>query len=155
MFNGFFPKCYLHINKCSFVQLLIPVVIPSVHWFLVEVNLKRWKVTVYDSMKGSFNDFNSNGRFEAFGRNLMRILDEIRYWEHLPKRRKRLQVMEFVEADVPQQNSSLGDCGVFLCMFMELLAWKDEDVAMEFPKDPEEGARNFRHRMASIFWGSV
>lgn len=85
----------------------------------------------------------------------MRILDDIRYWEHLPNKKKRAHPMEFLEADVPQQNGALGDCGVFLCMFMELLAWKDEEVAMEFPKDPKEGAHNFRHRMASIYWGSV
>ena len=73
-------------------------------------------------MKGNYESFKATGRFDAFGRNLLKLMEDTHYWDHFPAENKRVDMMEFVEALVPQQKGPLGDCGVFLCMFMEFLA---------------------------------
>ena len=116
---------------------------------MAEVNFKTWKVTIYDSMKGAFRRFGEGGQFNAFAKNLKKILDTTSYWDHFPKEKRRNDIMSFVEGEnVPQQTGPLGDCGIFLCMFMEKLA---SGLPLTLDKDAQQAAVAFRYRMARIF----
>ncbi|KAL4557974.1 hypothetical protein LXL04_036170 [Taraxacum kok-saghyz] len=85
-------------------RLFVPINIPDLHWFMAEVNLKTWKVTIYDSMKGAFRRFGEGGQFSAFATNLKKILENTSYWDHFPKEKRRNDIMSFVEGEnVPQQ----------------------------------------------------
>ncbi|KAL4578728.1 hypothetical protein LXL04_014859 [Taraxacum kok-saghyz] len=85
-------------------RLFVPINIPDLHWFMAEVNLKMWKVTIYDSMKGAFRRFGEGGE------------------------------------NVPQQTGPLGDCGIFLCMFMEKLA---SGLPLTLDRDAQQAAVAF------------
>ena len=56
-----------------------------------------------------------------------------------------------LEDNVPQQSNGLGDCVVFVCMFMEQLV--SRQPIHEF-MDPRNVALEFRQRMTKIYWGS-
>ena len=60
--------------------------------------------------------------------------------------------MQFIyEENVPQQSSHLGDCGVFVCMFMEQLV---SGQPIRELIDPKNADLEFRQWMAKYFWGS-
>ena len=128
--------------------------VPNAHWFLAQIDLVSWKVTIYDSAKycDYFRTFKEEETFHKFGQKLLRLLDTIFYWDHLPSTPRRTDVMEFVEAvDVPQQTGGLGDCGVFVCMFLEMLA---SGLPVKLQQPALEAAVGFRSRMCQIFWAT-
>ena len=60
--------------------------------------------------------------------------------------------MQFIyEENAPQQSSHLGDCSVFVCMFMEQLVSAQPIRELI---DPKNAALEFRQRMTKIYWGS-
>ncbi|CAH1442020.1 unnamed protein product [Lactuca virosa] len=84
--------------------VLIPINIPHMHWYLVDLDLLTWK--------------------------------------------KPIEV-EFIKAKhVPQQEKveegERGDCGVFVCMFMEMLA---SGVPVETSQSPIDTRFSYRNRM--------
>ncbi|CAH1434169.1 unnamed protein product [Lactuca virosa] len=69
---------------------------------------------------------------------------------------KKSTEVKFVKAKhVPQQEQveegERGDCGVFVCMFMEMLA---SGVPVETRQSPRDTGFTYRNRMAEIIWNS-
>ncbi|KAL4579390.1 hypothetical protein LXL04_015534 [Taraxacum kok-saghyz] len=92
-------------------------------------------------MRGAFTRFGEEGRFTAFAKNLKKIIDTTSYWDHFPKEKRRNGIMSFVEGEnVPQQTGPLGDCGIFLCMFMEKLA---SGLPLTLDRDAQQAAVAF------------
>ena len=134
----------------------MPINVVSNHWFLAVLDLKTWKVIVYDSRTRSnyFNLYKQDGQFKSMGESILSELDSISYWAHFPSGH-RPSVVEFVEADNPPQQqlkTSRGDCGVFVCMFMEMLA---SGVPVAIDTDSREMAFRYRNRMLEIIWETV
>ena len=124
------------------------------HWFLAELDLRTWKVNIYDSATSInyFEQYKSDGSFTKFGQSILKELEEIYYWDSFDLSAKKTHTPEFVKAkNAPQQEKDTirGDCGVFLCMFMEMLA---SNVPLKLNQSNRESAIMYRSRMANIIW---
>ena len=132
----------------------MPINVISSHWFLAVLDLNTWKVTVYDSQTSSnmFQVFNEKGHFKSVGQSILSELDDIDYWDDFPAGH-RPEMIEFVEAEnVPQQEADTGDCGVFTCLFMELLA---SGLPVQTHSSSREVGVSYRRRMLDILWATV
>nr|KAJ0215277.1 hypothetical protein LSAT_V11C300148050 [Lactuca sativa] len=122
------------------------------HWLFGELRLASMEVHIYDSLgRGAYEKFQSEGIFSKFERRVANYLDKIKYWAWRNIPRIPLNMQFIYEENVPQQSSHLGDCGVFLCMFMEQLV---SGQPIRVLIDPKNAALEFRLRMAKIIWGS-
>ncbi|KAL7604111.1 hypothetical protein Lser_V15G18458 [Lactuca serriola] len=122
------------------------------HWLFGELRLASMEVHIYDSLgRGAYEKFQSEGIFSKFERRVANYLDKIKYWARRNIPRIPLNMQFIYEENVPQQSSHLGDCGVFLCMFMEQLV---SGQPIRVLIDPKNAALEFRLRMAKIIWGS-
>ncbi|CAI9286148.1 unnamed protein product [Lactuca saligna] len=97
----------------------------------------------------------SGGSFKSLEDSILSELDHISYWAHFPNRQKPTEV-KFVKAKhVPQQEKvekgERGDCEVFVCMFMEMLA---SGVPVETRESPRGMGFTYHNRMAEIIWNS-
>ncbi|KAL7594372.1 hypothetical protein Lser_V15G27863 [Lactuca serriola] len=117
-----------------------------------ELRLTSMEVHIYDSLgRGAYEKFKSEGIFSKFERRVANNLDKIKYWARRNIPRIPLNMQFIYEENVPQQSSHLGDCGVFLCMFMEQLV-SGQPICVLI--DPKNATLEFRLRMAKIIWGS-
>ena len=128
--------------------------VPKQHWFLADFNLRSWKVTIYDSATtlGYFEKYQKDGTFTRFGQCILKELDEIFYWDTVAPSEKKTHIPEFVEGqDVPQQELAVsrGDCGVFVCMFLEMLV---SNVALRIDHTSAQSAIMYRTKMANCIW---
>ena len=122
------------------------------HWLFGELRLASMEVHIYDSLgRGAYEKFQSEGIFSKFERRVANYLDKIKYWARRNIPRIPLNMQFIYEENVPQQSSHLGDCGVFLCMFMEQLV---SGQPIRVLIDPKNAALEFRQRMSNFFWGS-
>nr|KAJ0197221.1 hypothetical protein LSAT_V11C700346700 [Lactuca sativa] len=103
--------------------VLLPIHSSPNHWLFGELRLASMEVHIYDSLgRGAYEKFQSKGIFSKFERRVANYLDKIKYWARRNIPRIPLNMQFIYEENVPQQSSHLGDCGVFLCMFMEQLS---------------------------------
>nr|KAJ0221974.1 hypothetical protein LSAT_V11C200066430 [Lactuca sativa] len=122
------------------------------HWLFGELRLESIEVHLYDSLgRGTFENFELDGTLSKFEAWVAKFLDKTNYWKrrNIPKR--PLNMTFTLEDSVPQQSSVLGDCVVFVCMFMEQLV--SGQPIHEF-MDPKNADLEFRQRMDKIYWGS-
>nr|KAJ0197811.1 hypothetical protein LSAT_V11C700362120 [Lactuca sativa] len=100
--------------------VLLPIYSSPNHWLFGELRLASMEVHIYDSLgRGAYEKFKSEGIFSKFERRVANYLDKIKYWARRNIPRIPLNMQFIYEENVPQQSSHLGDCGVFVCMFME------------------------------------
>ncbi|CAH1425933.1 unnamed protein product [Lactuca virosa] len=80
-------------------RVLIPINIPHLHWYLADLDLLTWKMSIYDSAEwcGFFKTYAGDGSFKLLGDSILSELDHISYWAHFPNRHKPTK-MEFVKA---------------------------------------------------------
>ena len=111
-------------------------------------------VRVYDSAVGlnCLKKLETKGTIPKFKKSLIALLDGIGYWTkaNRPIRKEEDIVFEVVPG-LPQQTGKLGDCGVFLCMWLEQLV-SGQPLTLDRPAD--KACIDFRTRMAKIFIGS-
>nr|KAJ0190650.1 hypothetical protein LSAT_V11C800402260 [Lactuca sativa] len=132
--------------------VLLPIHSSPNHWLFGELRLASMEVHIYDSLgRGAYEKFKSEGIFSKFERRVANYLDKIKYWARRNIPRIPLNMQFIYEENVPQQSSHLGDCGVFVCMFMEQLV---SGQPIRVLIDPKNAALEFRLRMAKITWGS-
>nr|KAJ0199831.1 hypothetical protein LSAT_V11C600325140 [Lactuca sativa] len=132
--------------------VLLPIHSSPNHWLFGELRLASMEVHIYDSLgRGAYEKIQSEGIFSKFERRVANYLDKIKYWARRNIPRIPLNMQFIYEENVPQQSSHLGDCGVFLCMFMEQLV---SGQPIRVLIDPKNVALEFRLRMAKIIWGS-
>nr|KAJ0194724.1 hypothetical protein LSAT_V11C700377780 [Lactuca sativa] len=132
--------------------VLLPIHSSPNHWLFGELRLASMEVHIYDSLgRGAYEKFQSEGIFSKFECRVANYLDKIKYWARRNIPRIPLNMQFIYEENVPQQSSHLGDCGVFLCMFMEQLV---SGQPIRVLIDPKNAALEFRLRMAKIIWGS-
>ncbi|XP_052626875.1 uncharacterized protein LOC128133458 [Lactuca sativa] len=132
--------------------VLLPIHSSPNHWLFGELRLTSMEVHIYDSLgRGAYEKFKSEGIFSKFERRVTNYLDKIKYWARRNIPRIPLNMQFIYEENVPQQSSHLGDCGVFVCMFMEQLV---SGQPIRVLIDPKNAALEFRLWMAKINWGS-
>ncbi|CAH1428399.1 unnamed protein product [Lactuca virosa] len=108
-------------------MVLFPINVPHTHWFLAVLHLDIWKVHIYDSARSMnfFTKYLTSGEFKSCGDSIISELDVIDYWNDFPDGHKDNAVVEFIDiVDAPQQEYILnrGDYGVFVSMYMEMIA---------------------------------
>nr|KAJ0205813.1 hypothetical protein LSAT_V11C500284660 [Lactuca sativa] len=136
----------------AFMAVLLPIHSSPNHWLFGELRLASMEVHIYDSLgRGAYEKFKSEGIFSKFERRVANYLDKIKYWARRNIPRIPLNMQFIYEENVPQQSSHLGDCGVFVCMFMEQFVLGQPIRVLI---DPKNAALEFRQRMAKNFWGS-
>ncbi|KAL4579914.1 hypothetical protein LXL04_016084 [Taraxacum kok-saghyz] len=105
-------------------KVFIPINIKHSTWILGELSLQTIKVRVFDSglFMRSLKKLVSDGTIGRFQEDLVGLLDGIDYWASAGVGRKypKQITFEYVKG-LPQQSGKLGDCGVFLCMYLEQL----------------------------------
>nr|KAJ0208605.1 hypothetical protein LSAT_V11C400183800 [Lactuca sativa] len=122
------------------------------HWLFGELRLASMEVHIYDSLgRVSYQKLKFDGTFTKFESRVANYLDKINYWARKNIPRIPLNMQFIYEENVPQQSSHLGDCGVFVCMFMEQLV---SGQPIRELIDPKNATLEFRHRMAKKIWGS-
>nr|KAJ0213350.1 hypothetical protein LSAT_V11C400219770 [Lactuca sativa] len=122
------------------------------HWLFGELRLASMEVHIYDSLsRGAYEKFKYERIFSKFERWVANYLDKIKYWAQRNIPRIPLNMKFIYEENVPQQSSHLGDCGVFVCMFMEQFV---SGQPIRVLIDPKNAALEFRKRMTKIYWGS-
>nr|KAJ0215765.1 hypothetical protein LSAT_V11C300106510 [Lactuca sativa] len=132
--------------------VLLPIHSSPNHWLFGELRLASMEVHIYDSLgRGAYEKFKSKGIFSKFERRVANYLDKIKYWARRNIPRIPLNMQFIYEENVPQQSSHLGDCGVFVCMFMEQFV---SGQPIRVLIDPKNAALEFRQRMTKNFWGS-
>nr|KAJ0188898.1 hypothetical protein LSAT_V11C900483480 [Lactuca sativa] len=132
--------------------VLLPIHSSPNHWLFGELRLASMEVHIYDSLgRGAYEKFKSEGIFSKFERQVANYLDKIKYWARRNIPRIPLNMQFIYEENVPQQSSHLGDCGVFVCMFMEQLV---SGQPIRVLIDPKNAALEFRLWMTKIIWGS-
>ncbi|KAL4556303.1 hypothetical protein LXL04_038950 [Taraxacum kok-saghyz] len=135
-------------------RVFIPINIPQSHWILGELSLQKMKVRVFDSglRMWSLNKLVSDGTIGRFQEDLVGLLDGIDYWGSACVGRKNPKDLTFKNVEgLPQQSDILGDCGVFLCMYLEQLV---SGIKICDVSDTESLGKEFRIRMGKIFYGS-
>nr|KAJ0208595.1 hypothetical protein LSAT_V11C400201430 [Lactuca sativa] len=101
-------------------MVLLPIHSSPNHWLFGELRLASMKVHIYDILgRGAYEKFKYEGIFSKFESQVANYLDKIKYWARRNIPRILLNMQFIYEENVPQQSSHLGDCGVFLCIFME------------------------------------
>nr|KAJ0218149.1 hypothetical protein LSAT_V11C300132850 [Lactuca sativa] len=132
--------------------VLLPIHSSPNHWLFGELRLASMEVHIYDSLgRGAYEKFKSKGIFSKFERRVANYLDKIKYWARRKIPRIPLNMQFIYEENVPQQSSHLGDCGVFVCMFLEQFV---SGQPIRVLIDPKSATLEFRQRMAKNFWGS-
>ncbi|CAH1450767.1 unnamed protein product [Lactuca virosa] len=138
-------------------MVLFPINIIGVHWFLVVLHLNTWKVHIYDSAQSMnfFSKYLTSGEFKSFGDSIISELDVIEYWNDFPYGYKDNTTVEFVDTiDAPQREyiQDRGDCGVFVCMFMEMIV---SGVPVKIDKPCKDAGFLYKNRMTNIIWDTI
>jgi Ulp1 family protease len=129
------------------------------HWFLIELQLPSFKVVVYDSLVGHLpTKVLEMLVLKKLRDHLPTYLDMIRYWEMSGnKKPKKLHFTFEREKGVPQQAQMdevyRGDCGAFVCMFLEQMCIKQQKLALpeRTPTSALAGLA-YRHLMAACIY---
>ncbi|CAH1444969.1 unnamed protein product [Lactuca virosa] len=102
-----------------------------------------------------FSKYFTGGEFTSFGDSIISELDAIEYWNDFPDGHKDKARVEFIDiVDVPQQEYILdrGDCGVFVCMFLEMIV---SGVPVKIDKPCRDAEFLYRNRMTNIIWDII
>nr|KAJ0209397.1 hypothetical protein LSAT_V11C400210090 [Lactuca sativa] len=128
--------------------VLLPIHSSPNHWLFGELRLASMEVHIYDSLgREAYEKFKSEEIFSKFERRVANYLYKIKYWARRNISRIPLNMQFIYEENVPQQSSNLGDCGVFVCMFMEQFVSGQPIRVLIHPKN---ATLEFRQRMAKI-----
>lgn len=162
IFNSLFnAKLLIYIwliFKC--VQVFIPINIPNRHWVLGELRLSSMTVYIYDSLvaMGCYEHLVENKQISKFTEGLAALLNQIDYLSKENRVTIKPADIKFVVIDdLPQQKGMLGDCGVFMCMWMEqLVSGQPLSVlkGMLGDKQADKACMEYRMRMGKIYLGS-
>ncbi|CAH1430148.1 unnamed protein product [Lactuca virosa] len=110
-------------------SVLFPINVPHAHWFLAVLHLDIWKVHIYDSARYAID-----------------------YWKDFPDGHNDNAVVEFIDiVDATQQEdiANRGDFGVFVSMYMEMIA---SGVPVKSDKPCRDAGFLYRNRMTNIIW---
>ncbi|KAL4587175.1 hypothetical protein LXL04_000042 [Taraxacum kok-saghyz] len=133
------------------MQVFLPINHLDKHWILGELHLKTMTVHIYDNAK--LSKFTANETISTFKTSLIDLMDGINFWTKTNQARKKPADIQFeVVKGLDQQKGKLGDCGVFICMWVEKLI---SDMPLTKEKDAERVALDFRMHMAKIYLGSL
>ncbi|KAF5791876.1 putative Ulp1 protease family catalytic domain, papain-like cysteine peptidase superfamily [Helianthus annuus] len=131
-------------------EVYVPLYIEGAHWFLGVFNLLNYTLTIYDSLLNAFEkertdvvchiNFVFDHWLRIHGYNAHRPLP-LTY----PFR-------VIYATDAPQQSGVLGDCGVWVCIFLDRLINKKP---LNDDKDTQKTAERMRRQLALLFYDSV
>ena len=135
------------------MQVLLPIPLPGIqHWILFEFDIIKFEVTIYDSGQSIGTTEDRLEALNRFGDGLKEYLDAIQYWENAHCQTALDDPLTFRYnpfPDMPQQIGPLGDCGVWVCKYMEKLAYK---LDLKETGSTKDIAWNFRNKMAETFF---
>ncbi|KAF5786753.1 putative Ulp1 protease family catalytic domain, papain-like cysteine peptidase superfamily [Helianthus annuus] len=133
-------------------EVYVPLFIPSIHWFLGVFNLVNGTLTIYDSLMG-MRDLDK-GRTEVVC-HINFVFDHwLRlhgYYDNKPLPFKFPFQTEYAN-DVPQQSGPLGDCGVWVCIFLDRLINKKP---LNDGEKTSITATRMRRHMLTLFYNSL
>lgn len=99
-----------------------------------------------------YNSLVRKGKIKNFCEQLIVLLDGIGYWSKADRTKiKPGDIVFKVLEDLPVQKGELGDCGVFLCMWLEQLV---SGKPLTLDREADKACLDFRLRMGKIFIGS-
>ncbi|CAH1453068.1 unnamed protein product [Lactuca virosa] len=102
-----------------------------------------------------FSKYLTGGEFTSFKDSIISELDVIDYWNDFPDGHKAKATIQFVDTiDAPHQEyiEDRGDCGVFVCIFMEMIV---SGVQVKIVKLRRDAGFLYRNRMANIIWDTI
>ncbi|CAH1448597.1 unnamed protein product [Lactuca virosa] len=139
-------------QRTPFTVILFVINVVGAHWFMAVLHLDTWKVDIYDSTRPMdyFSKYLTGGEFKSFGDSIISELDAIEYWNDFPVGHKDKAKVEFIDVvDAPQQEYSLdrGDCGVSVCMFMEMIV---SGVPVKISTASRDARFLYKHKMTNI-----
>ena len=126
------------------MQVFLPINCSGKHWILGELHLKTMTVHIYDSLQTmrSFKSLVANRTISTFKTSLIDLMDGINFWTKTNQARKKPADIQFeVVKGLDIQKGNLGDCGVFMCMWLEKLI---SGMPLTTEKDAERVALDFR-----------
>ncbi|KAJ0496120.1 putative Ulp1 peptidase [Helianthus annuus] len=132
-------------------EVYVPLLIPQTHWFLGVFNLVNRTLTVYDSLAES--PFLDRGRDQVLTHINFVFDNWLRrhgYYTTMPIPLTYPFHVTFAH-NVPQQTGPLGDCGVWVCIFLEKLI---NGKRINDGEDPNVTASNMRRHLAMLFYDS-
>lgn len=114
-----YKKVFIFDRQNVTDTILVPINVNNNHWTLAAIHLNDAKIQYFDSLNANANPFTVSNLFCNLNRYVKNrfydemgfILDVEQYWQN-----------ENV-LDIPQQTNTT-DCGVFICMYAELIARK-------------------------------
>lgn len=134
-------------------RVFFPINVNNGHWVLGELLLPSFDFYLYDTAVSmqTYESLKANKKFERFGVELEKIVNDIDYWRRVGLQPRLVRLKTHKVKNVPQQSGPLGDCGVFVLMFIERLV---SGYTIDLDEDAQEAAFKFRARMCAIYWGS-
>ena len=128
-----FKKSAYHGFSFVGVDMLFIPINDAYHWTVAVIMIKKKQIRYYDSLRDDHKHVQ-----KKYGRILQRYVKDVLNWYH-----ETPELYEFiVDPDCPQQTGSV-DCGVFMCMFIDILS-----AGLELPMvfSPAQ-VSNYRLRM--------
>jgi len=133
----------MFVNKI--IQVMFPICIHPHHWILGHLNLHTMHLEVFDSYRSPLYEEAIKDKLVRFQVVLTQLIKDLR-----DRRAKMTRNFRWSFADdIPQQNSTLGDCGVWVCSFISDLAANQRPSLMG---DPRRTAYQLRMIMVDAFY---
>jgi len=133
-------------------RVFIPINLLHAHWVLGELDLKSWELTIYDFGGDMFTN-QVRERVSVFRKRLNEFLNLIGYFKALNTKPFKPKVeLLYPPYQVPVQTGPLGDCGPWVCCFVEQ---RTQGLDVFYSGPTREYAMAFRRRMASVMFDSI
>ncbi|XP_044481928.1 uncharacterized protein LOC123208456 [Mangifera indica] len=114
----------LHLQPLGVIdKVYIPINFDNAHWVVGVLDLKEWKITVYDSLQSFIAD-SELFRRKMLGYTLMipHLLAATSFWSYTGRSPRDDPFVSHRVMDILQQTPLSGDCGMFMLRHIECLA---------------------------------
>lgn len=137
------PKTWFDVDT-----VYMPVNVHQKHWVIAAIDLVGRQISIYDSSIASTTDSFMVEHLRCVSELLPSLLKEVGFYAHRSELYDSGVAFKTarVHDGVPQQHTSRGDCGVFICKYVEYLS-----MQREFDFGPADGIR-LRRNMALSLW---
>ncbi|KAL5570627.1 hypothetical protein UlMin_027202 [Ulmus minor] len=101
-------------------RIFIPINKPNIHWCLAVVNLPKWTIELYDSLRGEIHDKDMEELVVPLSVALPYLMSSVDFYLGRPElERFRENPMQIRHVNCPSQTG--GDCGMFMVKFAEFM----------------------------------
>lgn len=130
----------------SIRQVLIPINVIDRHWVLGELDLDSMVFTIYDTY--NITDYSKilKDKIKTFR---MLLKDFLRALNDVERAKNYKKFPAQFDTNIPQQEGDMGDCGVWVCKFMQQCI---NGERLHGGRDMAASAKEFRDDMAKVFY---